>query len=140
MAISTKALLVSIVAVDAAGATVAVRHRVAGEPLGRGGSLDVRHPVVLALWGTGLSAPIASLALAPVVYHRRPALLRVMGALFAVGALSEPVFWGRRPCPRVGRVLLVAHVAIGTALAFGVDRAEHSADDADEPQRASDGG
>ena len=121
MAISTKALLVSIVVVDTAGATVAVRHRVAGEPFGRGGSLDVRHPVVLALWGTGLSAPIASLALAPVVYHRRPALLRVMGALFAVGALSEPVFWGRRPCPRVGRVLLLAHVAIGTALALGAE-------------------
>ena len=126
MAISTKALLVSIVAVDTAGATVAVRHRVAGEPFGRGGSLDVRHPVVLALWGTGLSAPIASLVLAPVVHHRRPALLRVMGALFAVGALSEPVFWGRRPCPRVGRVLLMAHVAIGSALAVGADRAEHA--------------
>ena len=31
--------------------------------------------------------------------------------------------------PRVGRVLLVAHVAIGAALAFGVDRAEHTADE-----------
>jgi hypothetical protein len=135
MAISTKTLLVSILAVDTAGATVAVRHRVAGEPFGRGGSFDVRHPTVLTLWGTGLSAPIASLALAPIVYHRRPALLRVMGALFAVGALSEPVFWGRRPCPLLGRVLLVAHVAIGTALALGPDRTEHIND---EMQRAPD--
>jgi hypothetical protein len=135
MAISTKRLLVAFLAVDAAGGAVAITHRVAGEPLGMGGSLDVRHPAVLALWGTGLSAPLASLALAPILYLRRPEALRVLGALFAVGALSEPVFWGRRPCPRLGRVLLVAHVAIATALAVEPGRNGRSEDDM---QRAPD--
>ena len=129
MAISTKRLLVALLAVDAAGGAVAIRHRVAGEPLGMGGSLDVHHPAVLVLWGTGLSAPIASLALATILYRRRPDMLRVLGALFALGALSEPVFWGRRPCPRIGRALVVAHVAIAAALAVGPDLTERNGDE-----------
>ncbi len=110
-------VLAALVAVDAAGALVAIRHRVAGEPLGFGGSLDVRHPAVVALWGTALSAPIASLLLAVVLSRRDPRMLRVLGALFAAGGLVEPVFWGRRPCPRHGRALLTAHVALGAVLA-----------------------
>jgi hypothetical protein len=116
--ISTKRLLVAFLAVDAAGGAAAVRHRIVGEPLGIGGSLDVRNPAVLALWGTGLSAPIASLGLAAALYRRRPQALRMLGVMFAIGALSEPVFWGRRPCPRYGRLLLLAHVTIASALAI----------------------
>jgi len=112
---STSRLVAALVAVDTAGAILAVRHRVAGEPLGFGRSLDVRHPAVLAMWGTGLSAPLASLIVA-VAMIRRPAALRVLGAAFALGAMSEPVFWGRRPCPGYGRALLLAHVIIAGAL------------------------
>jgi hypothetical protein len=93
---STKRLLLALFAVDAVGGAVAVKHRVPGEPFGVGGSLDVRSPAVVALWGTALSAPVTSLGLAAALYRRRPGALRIMGALFALGALSEPVFWGRR--------------------------------------------
>lgn len=128
--ITTKQLLIALLAVDSAGGVVAVRHHVAGEPFGVGGSLDVRNPAVVMLWGTALSAPVTSLGLAFALYRHRPEALRVLGAMFAIGALSEPAFWGRRTCPRLGRVLLVAHVAIGGALAIrsvGTDRAEETA-------------
>jgi hypothetical protein len=115
--ITTKRLLIALLAVDAAGGAVAIKHRVAGEPFGIGGSLDVRNPAVVMLWGTALSAPITSLALATALYRHRPAALRVLGALFAIGALSEPAFWGRRLCPRLGRMLLTAHLVIAMALA-----------------------
>ncbi len=104
-------------AVDCAGAVTAFRHRVAGEPLGFGRRFDVRRPAVLFLWGSGLSAPLAVLLAALVAFRRSPRLLRVMGAMFAVGALIEPVLWGRRPCPRYARALLGVHVALGAALA-----------------------
>jgi len=117
--ITTKRLLIALLAVDAAGGAVAMKHRVAGEPFGIGGSLDVRNPAVVMLWGTALSAPITSLGLATALYRHRPEALRVLGAMFAVGALSEPAFWGRRPCPQLGRMLLVAHVVIASALAIG---------------------
>jgi hypothetical protein len=129
MTITTKRLLIALLAVDAAGGTVAVKNRVAGEPFGVGGSLDVRSPVVVALWGTALSAPIASLGLAIGLYRLRSEALRTMGALFAIGALSEPAFWGRRPCPRLGRMLLVAHVIIAGALAIGPIRTDEPKDD-----------
>ena len=122
MARTTKRLLLALLAVDAAGGAVAVKHRVAGEPFGIGGGLDVRNPAVVALWGTALSAPVASLGLAAALSRHRPEALRVLGAMFAVGALSEPAFWGRRPCPRHGRMLLVAHVIIASALAVGPAR------------------
>ena len=54
MANTTERLMVAFLAVDAAGAAIAIRHRVAGEPFGVGGSLDVRRPAVVALWGTAL--------------------------------------------------------------------------------------
>lgn len=108
-------VVAALVAVDLVGAVTAWRHRVAGEPLGVGGSLDVRRPLVLALWGSGLSAPLFSLALALAV-RRRPER-RVLGALFALGALSEPIFWGRRPCPRGGRMVLLGHFALATTIA-----------------------
>ena len=114
-----KRLLIALLAVDAAGGAVAMKHRVAGEPFGVGGSLDVRNPAVVVLWGTALSAPITSLGLATALYRHRPEALRVLGAMFAIGALSEPAFWGRRPCPWLGRMLLVAHVVIASALAIG---------------------
>ena len=104
-----------------------MKHRVAGEPFGIGASLDVRNPAVVVLWGTALSAPITSLGLASACYRHRPEALRVLGAMFAIGALSEPAFWGRRPCPLFGRMLLMAHVVIASALAIGpvgTDRAE----------------
>jgi hypothetical protein len=44
-------------------------------------------------------------------------VLRVLAVVFAAGALAEPVFWGRRPCPRSARVLLVAHVGLALILA-----------------------
>lgn len=119
MTITTKRLLIAFLAVDAAGGAVAMKHRVAGEPFGIGGSLDARSPIVVALWGTALSAPIASLGLAVALYRLRPEALRIMGAMFAIGALSEPALWGRRPCPRLGRMLLVAHVIIASTLAIG---------------------
>jgi hypothetical protein len=126
--ITTKRLLIALLAVDAAGGAVAVKHRVAGEPFGIGGSLDVRTPAVVVLWGTALSAPIASLGLAIALYRLRPGALRGLGAMFAVGALSEPAFWGRRPCPRLGRMLLVAHVLIAGALALGPTGTHQSGD------------
>ena len=65
---TTKRLLLALFAVDAAGAAVAVKHRVAGEPLGIGGSLDVRNPVVVALWGTALLPPSPfSVSLSPSI-------------------------------------------------------------------------
>jgi hypothetical protein len=124
---TTKRLLIALLAVDATGAAVAMKHRVAGEPFGIGASLDVRSPAVVVLWGTALSAPITSLGLATALYRHRPEALRVLGAVFAIGALSEPAFWGRRPCPRFGRMLLIAHVAIASVLAIdpaGTIRAE----------------
>jgi hypothetical protein len=117
--ITTKRLLVALVAADATGAAVAMKHRVVGEPFGIGASLDVRNPAVVVLWGTALSAPITSLGLATFLYRHRPEALRILGAIFAVGALSEPAFWGRRPCPLFGRVVLMAHVIIASALAIG---------------------
>jgi hypothetical protein len=125
--ITTKRLLIALLAVDATGGAVAMKHRVAGEPFGVGASLDVRNPAVVVVWGTGLSAPITSLGLAAAMYRHRPGALRVLGAIFAIGALSEPAFWGRRPCPWFGRVLLLAHVVIASALAIspvGTDRTE----------------
>lgn len=125
--ITTKRLLIALLAVDAAGGAVAMKHRVAGEPFGIGGSLDVRNPAVVVLWGTALSAPVTSLGLATALYRHRPGALRVLGAMFALGALSEPAFWGRRPCPWFGRMLIMAHVFIASALAIGpvgIDGAE----------------
>jgi hypothetical protein len=125
--ITTKRLLIALLAADATGAAVAMKYRVAGEPFGVGASLDVRNPAVVVLWGTALSAPIASLGLAIALCRHRPEALRVLGAVFAMGALSEPAFWGRRPCPLFGRMLLMAHVVIASALAIspvGTDRAE----------------
>jgi hypothetical protein len=110
-------LVAALTAVDTAGAVVAARHRIAGEPFGMGRSLDVRRPAVLFFWGSGLSAPFASLLVAALLVRRSSTALRVMGAMFAFGALSEPAFWGSRPCPRHARVLLAIHVAIGLALA-----------------------
>jgi hypothetical protein len=83
--LTTKRLLMALLAVDAAGGAVAVKHRVAGEPFGLGGSLDVRTPAVVVLWGTALSAPITSLGLAIALYRHRPGALRVLGAMFAMG-------------------------------------------------------
>ena len=117
--ISRSRLLAALLAVDAFGAVVAARHRIAGEPFGLGASFDVRRPSVLVFWGSGLSAPLASLLITLAVHRRYPAAVRALGALFAIGALSEPVFWGRRECPLHGRVLVGAHVALGTALAVG---------------------
>jgi hypothetical protein len=95
LGITTKRLLIALLAVDATGGAVAMKHRVAGEPFGIGASLDVRNPVVVVLWGTALSAPITSLGLATALYRHRSEALRVLGAMFAIGALSEPAFWGR---------------------------------------------
>jgi len=92
------------------------RNDLRGEPLGVGGSLDVRRPEVLLLWGTGLSPPLLSLALAALM-SRRPRRLRVLAVLFAVGGTMEPVFWGRRRCPWHARALVAAHVTLATALA-----------------------
>jgi hypothetical protein len=117
--ITTNRLLLALLAVDAMGAAVAMKHRITGEPFGIGASLDVRNPAVVVLWGTALSAPVTSLGLAAVLYRHRPEALRVLAAMFAMGALSEPAFWGRRPCPLFGRMLLMAHVVIAGALAIG---------------------
>jgi hypothetical protein len=66
-----------------------------------------------------LSAPLAALLGAAVLSKRAPGSVRVLGAMFAIGALAEPVFWGRRPCPPVARARLASHVALGAALAAG---------------------
>jgi hypothetical protein len=118
MAVRRGRLLGALVAVDAAGALVAARHGVAGEPFGFGGSFDVRRPSVLVLWGSALSAPGLGLAGAVLAGRRAPGAVRVAGAVFAVGAMSEPAFWGRRPCPWYGRVLLWVHVSLGVVLAL----------------------
>jgi plasmid stability protein len=110
-------ILEALVIVDTAGAVVAARHRIAGEPLDIGGSLDVRNPLVLVFWGSGLSAPIVSLIGATILLRLSPTALRAAGALFAIGAIAEPALWGRRSCPRCARALLAMHVALGTALA-----------------------
>ena len=109
-------LLPALLGVDLVGAVVAHRNDVRGEPLGVGRSLDVRRPGVVLLWGTGLSPPLLSLPVAAVV-SRWPSRLRVLAALFAVGGMMEPVFWGRRPCPLHARVLVAAHVSLATILA-----------------------
>lgn len=111
-------LLAALLGVDAVGATIAVRQRVPGEPLGIGASLDVRRPAVLIFWGTGLSAPLASLAGALVVRRIWPGGLRAFGLVFAFGALSEPAFWGRRSCSVLGRLVLVLHVVLAAAIAI----------------------
>lgn len=110
-------LLAALLLVDSTGAWVAARHRIAGEPLGVGRFLDVRRPAVLLFWGTGLSAPLVALIGSVFLLRRAPGARRFLGALLAAGALAEPVFWGRRPCPRHGRALLAVHVALGIALA-----------------------
>lgn len=108
--------MAGLLLVDAVGAIVAVRRHVAGEPLGVGASLDVRRPTVLILWGTGHSAPLASLIGALVVRHIWPPGLRALGAVFAAGALAEPVFWGRRSCSVLGRLLLTSHLVLAVAM------------------------
>lgn len=108
----------ALVALDLAGAAIAARHRIAGEPLGVGASLDPRSPAVSVFWGTGLSAPLFSLAMVSAAAVRRPELLRPAGALFAVGALSEPVIWGRRPCPRSGRAGVIGHVLLALVMSL----------------------
>ena len=120
-------LLAALIGVDAVGATIAVRRDVRGEPFGIGASLDVRTPAVLVFWGSGLSAPLASLAGAAVARRIWPRGLRTLGVVFAVGALSEPVFWGRRPCSLVGRVVLVLHVLLAAAIAVAPCEAATSA-------------
>src|SRR4051794_37227661 len=111
-------LLATLIVGNLCAGAIAVRHGVRGEPLGVGGSLDVRRPLVVACWGTGLSAPFASLVLAVALRRRGPNSLRALAALFAAGALVEPVFWGRRPCPRSGKALLWLHVGVATTLAL----------------------
>jgi hypothetical protein len=115
--VSRSRLLAALVTVDAGGAVVAARHQIAGEPFGFGASFDVRRPSVLIFWGSGLSAPLATLLIAVAVHRRYPAVVRALGGLFAMGGLSEPVFWGRRPCPWQGRALVSAHVALAAKLA-----------------------
>ncbi len=117
MTTSSSKLLAALLAVDAVGAAIAVRDRIAGEPFGIGASLDVRRPAVLIFWGTGLSAPVASLIGTLAIRRSWPAGLRVFGLLFTVGALSEPVFWGRRRCSALGRLVLVLHTTLAAALA-----------------------
>ena len=114
-------LLAGLLVVDAVGAVVAVRHRVAGEPFGIGGSLDVRRPTVLIFWGSGHSAPLVSLAGALVLRRRWPSVLRALGVVFAAGALCEPVFWGRRSCSLLGRLVLVVHFVLAVGLAVTPD-------------------
>lgn len=108
----------ALVILDLAGAAVAARHRIAGEPLGVGSSLDPQSAVVSAFWGTGLSAPLVSLAMATAAAVRRPALLRPAGAVFALGALSEPVMWGRRPCPWSARAGVIGHVLLALVMSL----------------------
>jgi hypothetical protein len=38
--------------------------------------------------------------------------------VFALGALSEPVVWGRRPCPWPARVGVMGHVVLAAALSL----------------------
>lgn len=124
--------LAALTVVDLAGAAVAARHGVAAEPFGLrvGRRFDVRRGAVLLAWGSGLSAPLLSLPLAVAAERRRPGAARAFGAMWAAGAVSEPVFWGRRPCPRLGRVVLAAHVALALALArnggAGIPRRSHA--------------
>ncbi len=108
----------ALVTLDLAGAVVAARHRIAGEPFGVGASLDPRSPTVSAFWGTGLSAPLVALAMVAAAAVHKPALLRPAGALFALGALSEPVMWGRRPCPWSARVAVVGHVLLALVMSL----------------------
>ena len=108
----------ALVILDLAGAGVAARRRIAGEPFGVGSTLDPQSAVVSAFWGTGLSAPLISLATTTAAALRRPALLRPAGALFALGALSEPVVWGRRPCPWPARAGVIGHVLLALVMSF----------------------
>jgi hypothetical protein len=104
------------VIVDLFGAAAAYRYDIRGEPLGVGRSLDVRRPTVLALWGSALSPPLAALPVV-IALRRRPGAERALAAAFALGGMMEPVFWGRRACPRHARALVRAHVGLAAALA-----------------------
>jgi hypothetical protein len=117
-----RALLIGLAVVDLIGASVAQRHRVAGEPLGIGARLDVRRPMVLVLWGSGLSAPLWSLPAAAFAERARPGSIRLFAVAWAAGALCEPVFWGRRPCPVLGRLAVGLHVLLALVLARLRDR------------------
>jgi hypothetical protein len=61
-----------LIAVDATGAVVAARHRVAGEPFGFGRALDLRKPVVLFFWGSGLCASLVTLLGAALAWEQTP--------------------------------------------------------------------
>jgi hypothetical protein len=115
-----RAIAAALVVLDLAGARVALRHDLIGEPLRMRMPTSVPTPAVLVGWGTAVSAPWfmdAVLVAALSGKHRDRALTaaRALGALRVAGVLVEPATWGRRR-PRWAMGLSAAHLALGGSL------------------------
>lgn len=114
-------LAVAAGALDLAGARLARRHELAGEPFRLTAPSALPRPVVLAGWGTALSAPwlvdVGLGALAVAADDGRPGArrwIRMLGWLRLVGVLGEPATWGRRR-PRWVVLVSACHVALAAA-------------------------
>ena len=110
-------------ALDLAGARVATRHRLIGEPFGVSPPGWLPEAMVLPCWGTALSGPLmadaALLALAPAADHGHRGACRAVSLLAALrlaGVLSEPVTWGRRRTAPWAMLVAAAHLVLGVSL------------------------
>lgn len=122
---TARRLALALAANQLAGTVVATRYSIPGRPLG------LRFPwgrrAEVALWGTGISAPLVMAAALGVgaawpsdAWARR--LLQLLGAAIVAGQLVEPVTWHRdRPGPvrAVVAVNLVLAPALVAAASLG---------------------
>ena len=114
-------LALAATALDVIGARIAVPRGLVGEPLLISVPAELPAGVVLAGWGTALSAPLlmdgalGALSLAGDSRGATSRAVRALGMLRLVGVLVEPVTWGRR-APRWAMLISVGHVAIAASL------------------------
>ncbi len=113
-------LAVAAVLIDAAGAAVARRTSLVGEPFGIKLPVAVPAGVELVAWGSATSAPVVMDVAA--VYLARRSLedsrwakaMIMLGLARMVGVACEPATWGRRHS-RAAMAMAPCHVALAAS-------------------------